>query len=65
MVYDRILYYPRPETDGPAQDWIWANVAQMEAEIPLPSAFFNFEVEFVRVSTEADGLIRPNLGGIL
>ena len=30
------------ETDGPAQDWIWANAAQMEAEIPLPSAFQYF-----------------------
>ena len=30
------------ETDGPAQDWIWADAAQMEAEIPLPSAFQYF-----------------------
>lgn len=30
------------EADGPAHDWVWANPTQMEAEIPLPSAFQYF-----------------------
>ena len=34
-IRDRYYITCDSETDGPAQDWIWADAAQMEAEIPV------------------------------